>query len=169
MRIPSWTTEDALVKINGRPLEAIADSGSYLSIRRNWQDGDMTSIALTMKLRQGALPGDDSVAAALYGPLVQAADLGAGPPPDAPMRVVHSGDAVLRSLPPVVPLPKVAAGQDADTKQWIQIDSPSELRFTIASENSKSQLMPIYQISATPFTGSCKAPGLEHFRSHCLQ
>ena len=31
-----------------------------------------------MKLRQESLPGDDSVAAALYGPLVLAADLGAG-------------------------------------------------------------------------------------------
>ena len=35
VRIPGWTTEDAQVKINGRPIEAIADPGSYLAIRRD--------------------------------------------------------------------------------------------------------------------------------------
>ena len=35
VRIPSWTTEEAQVKINGRPIEAIADPGSYLSIRQS--------------------------------------------------------------------------------------------------------------------------------------
>ena len=39
LRIPNWTTEEAQVKVNGRPLEAIADPGSYLAIRRAWRDG----------------------------------------------------------------------------------------------------------------------------------
>jgi hypothetical protein len=64
------------VKINNLPLAAVADPGSYLAIRRVWQDGDTISIGLPMELRQEALPGDDSVAAVLYGPLVLAADMG---------------------------------------------------------------------------------------------
>ncbi len=32
VRIPGWTTSDAAVEINGRPLEAVADSGAYLAI-----------------------------------------------------------------------------------------------------------------------------------------
>ena len=88
VRIPGWTTEDAQVKINGRPIEAMADPGSYLAIRRIWQDGDTITVSLPMELRQEPLPGDDSVTAALYGPLVLAADLGAGPP-DGPRKVVH--------------------------------------------------------------------------------
>jgi DUF1680 family protein len=88
VRIPYWTTEDAQVKINGRPLEAIADSGSYLAIRNTWQDGDTISISLPMEVRQEPLSGDDSVTAALYGPLVLAADLGAGTT-DGPDRVIH--------------------------------------------------------------------------------
>ncbi len=103
IRIPSWTTEEAQVKINGRPIEAIADPGSYLSIRRIWQDGDTISIELPMKLRQESLPGDDSVVAALYGPLVLAADLGAGPA-DGPMRVIHSGETVPKNLPAASPI-----------------------------------------------------------------
>ncbi|MES2393787.1 MAG: hypothetical protein V4555_19275, partial [Acidobacteriota bacterium] len=46
VRIPSWTTDAAQVKVNSRLIEAIADPGAYLSIRRTWQDGDTISIAL---------------------------------------------------------------------------------------------------------------------------
>jgi DUF1680 family protein len=145
VRIPYWTTEDAQVKINGRPLEAIADSGSYLAIRNTWQDGDTISISLPMEVRQEPLSGDDSVTAALYGPLVLAADLGAGTT-DGPDRVIHSGATVPKKLPAASPLPKVAATSDASTKQWIQVESLSELRFTAAGESAKYKLMPMYQI-----------------------
>jgi DUF1680 family protein len=92
-RIPGWSTEEAQVKINGRPLEAMANPGSYLAIRRIWQDGDIINVRLRMELRHEPLPGDDTVAAALYGPLVLAADLGAAPTDEA-YRIIHSGDTV---------------------------------------------------------------------------
>jgi hypothetical protein len=145
VRIPRWTTEDAQVKINGRPLDAMADPGSYLALRRVWQDGDTISISLPMQVRQETLPGDDSVSVALYGPLVLAADLGAAPPGEA-YRIIHSGDTVPKNLPAASPLPKVAATPDASTKQWVQVESPAELRFTVAGESAKYQLMPMYQI-----------------------
>ena len=145
LRIPAWTSEDAQVKINGRPTDAIADPGSYLSIRRNWQDGDMISIALPMSLRQEPLPGDDSVAAALYGPLVLAADLGPGPA-DGPLRVIHGRDTVPKDLPVASPMPKVAHAQDTETKHWIQVESATDLRFTAIGKNAKYDLSPMYQI-----------------------
>jgi hypothetical protein len=145
VRIPSWTTEDAQVKINGSPLEAIADPGSYLGLRKVWKDGDTINISLPMELRQERLPGDDSVAAALYGPLVLAADLGPAPT-DEPFRIIHSGETVPKNLPTASSLPKAAATSDATTKQWIQVESPSELRFTADSEGAKSELMPMYAI-----------------------
>jgi uncharacterized protein len=145
VRIPGWTTEDAQVKINGRPLEAMADPGSYLALRRTWQDGDTISITLPMQLRQEPLPGNDSVAAALYGPLVLAADLGPGPI-DGPEKVIHSGDTVPKNLPAAASLPKIPATSGAGTAQWIQVESPSELRFTAAGETTQHHLMPLYQI-----------------------
>jgi hypothetical protein len=145
LRIPAWTSEDAQVKINGRPTDAIADPGSYLSIRRNWQDGDMISIALPMSLRQEPLPGDDSVAAALYGPLVLAADLGPGPA-DGPLRVIHGRDTVPKDLPVASPMPKVTHAQDTEMKHWIQVESATDLRFTAIGENAKYDLSPMYQI-----------------------
>ena len=146
VRIPGWTTEEAAIKVNGRPLEAVADPGSYLAIRRVWQDGDTISVSLPMQLRQEPLPGDDSITAALYGPLVLAADLGAGPT-DTPNRVIHSGDTVPKNLPAASPLPKAAAAPDAKTKQWIQVESAPELRFTADGEGAKFPLMPMYRIA----------------------
>jgi len=146
VRIPGWTTGQAQVKINGRPLEAIADPGSYLAIRKVWRDGDSFEVSLPMALRQEPLPGDDSVAAALYGPLVLAADLGAVPN-DESYRIVHGRDTVPKNLPAASPLPKAAAPSDGDAQEWIQVESPSELRFTAAGPDAKSQLMPMYQIA----------------------
>jgi DUF1680 family protein len=145
IRIPGWTTEQAEVKVNGRVLEAIADPGSYLAVRRNWQNGDTIAISLPMKLRQEPLPGDDSVAAALYGPLVLAADLGAGPTDEA-FRVIHSGDTVPKNLPPASPLPKIAASPDSGTEEWIQVESSSELRFAAAGDGTRQSLIPMYRI-----------------------
>jgi hypothetical protein len=151
VRIPSWTTEDAQVKINGRPLEAMADPGSFLALRKTWEDGDTISITLPMQLRQEPLPGNDSVTAALYGPLVLAADLGAGPI-DGPQKVIHSGDTVPKDLSAAASLPKIAVTSDADTKQWIQVESPSELRFTAAGKSAPNHLMPLYQIAGQRYS-----------------
>ena len=145
VRIPRWTTGEAQVKINGRPVEVIADPGSYLAIRRTWQEGDTITIGLPMELRQEPLPGDDSITAAIYGPLVLAADLGAAPG-DESYRIIHSGDTVPKNLPAASPLPKVAAETDAKTDQWITVDSKEDLRFTAAGESGKHQLMPLYEI-----------------------
>jgi hypothetical protein len=146
VRIPYWTSEQAQVKINGHPLDAMADPGSYLALRRTWREGDTISISLPMELRHEPLPGDDSVTAALYGPLVLAADLGPGPADEA-NRVIHSGETVPKNLLAAPPLPNVAAPSDAKTEQWIQVESPSELRFTAAGVSAKYKLKPMYQIS----------------------
>jgi len=151
VRIPAWTTEAAEVKINGRPLEAVADPGSYLAIRRVWQDGDSVSVSLPMELRQNLLPGDDSVAAILYGPCVLAADLGAGPA-GGPNRVIHSGATAPDNLPSPDPLPKAAGSSDVKTDQWVHTESRSELRFEAAGESAKYELMPLYQIGDQRYT-----------------
>jgi DUF1680 family protein len=151
VRIPCWTTEEAQVKINGLPLDAMADPGSYLAIRKIWQEGDTINISLPMELRQEPLPGDDSITAALYGPLVLAADFGPGPANEA-KRVIHSGETVPKNLPAASPLSKIAATPDANLKQWIQVESTSELRFTAAGESAKFQLMPMYQINGQRYS-----------------
>jgi len=151
LRIPNWTTEEAQVKINGRPLEAIADPGSYLTIRRVWQDGDTISVSLPMQLHQEPLPGDDSVTAVLYGPMVLAANLGEGPA-DEPSRIIHSGDTSPAKLPPPSPLPKTVAAPGTNADQWVQIESKSELRFSTSVDHESSALMPMYKIGTQRYS-----------------
>jgi len=145
IRIPAWATQDAAVTVNGLALEAMADPGSYLALRRTWQNGDTIVISLPMQLHQEPLPGDGSATAALYGPLVLAADLGAAPTDEA-YRIIHSGDTVPKNLPAASPLPNSGADSGAKTDQWIQLESKQDLRFTTAGESGKYQLMPMYQI-----------------------
>jgi DUF1680 family protein len=144
VRIPGWTTGAAEVKINGRPLEAIADPGSYLAIRRIWQNGDTITISLPMELRQEPLPGDPSVSAVLYGPLVLAANLGAGPV-DGPSKVIHSGETVPKDLPKADPPPKSAAA-GVRTDAWVQTLSAEELRFSAAAGGTKHEVIPMFAI-----------------------
>ena len=99
-----------------------------------------------MELRQEALPGDDSTNAALYGPLVLAADLGAGPA-DGPDRIIHSGDTVPKNLAAPAALPKLATPADTPASEWIEKASTSELHFRVSGEGKSYSLMPMYQIA----------------------
>jgi len=146
VRIPGWTAAGARVEINGRPLEAVADPGSYLGIRRAWRDGDVISVHLPMALRQEALPGDESVSALLYGPMVLAADLGSGPG-DGPSRVIHGRPTVPENLPPPEPLPKAPPAQSGvNQESWVELESKGELRFKAAGADTRYELLPLYQI-----------------------
>ena len=139
VRIPAWTTDAAEVKVNGRPLEAVADPGSYLAIKRLWKDGDMISVSLPMTSRTEPLDGDDTVAAAMYGPLVLAADLGAGPV-DGPNKIISGRATEPNGLPKPDALPK-AAGSD-----WVRVDSAGELRFKATAENGNLDVLPMYAV-----------------------
>ena len=142
VRIPSWTV-GAEVKVNGRTLDAVADPVSYLAIRRVWHDGDTISIHLSMQLQTEPLAGDDSVCAALYGPMALAADLGAGPT-DEGARALY--DPFPKVIPPANSLPTIAAKTDAGTPQWIHVESASELRFSADDESAKLNLTPLCEI-----------------------
>jgi hypothetical protein len=103
-----------------------------------------------MELRQEALPGDETVVAALYGPLVLAADLGAGPA-DGPRRVIHGRPTAPDNLPPPGPLPKVTAAPSGRAT-WIELESKADLRFKGAAAAAEYKVMPVYQISAQRYS-----------------
>lgn len=149
MRIPGWTTDAAQVKINGHALEAMAEPGSYLTIKRTWQDGDIITLSLPMELRQETLLGDDNTIAALYGPMVLATDMGAGPT-EGPQKVIHGRGTEPEGKPKPNALPKVhIANRESGTSaaDWVQVSSASDLRFKAAGANGEIALLPLYQIT----------------------
>jgi uncharacterized protein len=139
VRIPAWTTDAAEVKVNGRPLEAVADPGSYLAIRREWKDGDTIAVSLPMQLRTESLNGDDSVGAAMYGPLVLAADLGAGPV-DGPSKIISGRGTAPEGLPKPDAMLKAAGAR------WVTMESADELRFKATAENGNLDVLPMYAV-----------------------
>jgi DUF1680 family protein len=76
LRIPAWVSGRVTVSVNGKPVEAVASPGSYLSLHRQWQKGDVVEMTLPMSLRFESMPDDENLRAILYGPLVLAGGLG---------------------------------------------------------------------------------------------
>ncbi len=103
IRIPAWIADGGSVRINGRELEAFAQPGSYLSLTREWRDGDKIEVALPMQLRTEPLLGDPTLRAAFYGPLLLAADLGPGPDRSPPSASAATTPA---PKPPTSPSPR---------------------------------------------------------------
>src|SRR5581483_6297519 len=77
LRIPAWLQTSPTVKINGRPLEASATPGSYLTVARDWKAGDKIEMELPMHLSVEVMADDPKTQAFLFGPVVLAGDLGA--------------------------------------------------------------------------------------------
>jgi len=78
LRIPAWTTKDARVLLNGKPLDSAPVPGSYYRIDRQWKDGDTLVLDVPMVLRVEAFADQPSLAAVLYGPLVLAGEFPRG-------------------------------------------------------------------------------------------
>ena len=72
LRVPYWAKNGG-VKVNGRPIPAFADPGSYLVLRGPWKNGDRIELSLPMYLHAAPMPDKESLQAAMYGPLVLAA------------------------------------------------------------------------------------------------
>ena len=161
IRIPSWTTQDAQVQVNGHVLEAIADPGSYLALHDVWKNGDTISVSLPMELGQESLAGTDSVAAALYGPIVLAANLGLAPA-DGSMRIVHGRDTEPKDLPKPDALPKAGGKRGSPPQEWIEVDSASDLRFTASGDGAKLKLLPMHEIEDQRYSVYWQMPGDSH-------
>jgi len=147
LRIPEWIAPGGSVRINGRELEAFAQPGSYLSLSREWRDGDKIELSLPMNLRSEPLAGEPTVHAVLYGPLVLAAALGSGPK-EGPQRIGDDDPWAKRAhLPAATPNPKAGAG---DVEDWMEVVSARELRFKSRGTDSWA-VTPMYRIAAEKY------------------
>lgn len=136
VRIPSWVADGGSVKINGHELEAFGQPGSYLALTREWRDGDTVELALPMKLAAEPLPGDPTLRAAVYGPLVLAGNLGPGPT-SGPMKI-GGYDTGPKDPGPAAPNP---AG-------WPELVSAKDLTFRTSGSAGAAALevKPMYRI-----------------------
>ncbi|MEO8777149.1 MAG: glycoside hydrolase family 127 protein [Rhodanobacter sp.] len=145
LRIPEWIGPDAAVHLNGKALEEFASPGSYLTLRREWHDGDRIELELPMTLRSAALPGEDSLRAVLYGPLVLAARLGG----QGLTHAMQYADmlAAPSPEPKPQPAPRINADKPEDTG-WMRVLSTDELRFEATTSQGTVAVAPLNRIHA---------------------
>ena len=91
LRIPSWTSDAVVVRVNGKPLDVAAMPGSYLRIDRRWKKGDTITLDMPMSLHSEGFADDPSLQAVLYGPLVLAGQFPLGVVP-MPAEKPHGPD-----------------------------------------------------------------------------
>ena len=137
LRIPYWV-RGGNVKINGTALPAFASPSSYLSLDRTWKSGDKIELNLPMDLHIDSMPDNETVQAAMYGPLVLAGRF----------------DAVPNEISYGNPGPKAGAEQKvpdivADSSNptaWIEPDARQPLTFHAVGQSQPISMVPLYQI-----------------------
>jgi len=144
VRQPYWC-EGMSIRVNGAPEKGSSANG-YLSVERVWQPGDRVEITLPMGFHPSPLPGNPSLEAMMYGPLVLAGQMGrdgltydmiygmAGPSytgkyTDAPMPAVEG------------------SGKSA----WAE-PAGEPLRFRAAVSTGSMQMKPLYQVLDERYT-----------------
>jgi uncharacterized protein len=73
LRVPYWATQGVAVRINGETQTVTATPTSYIALTHDWKAGDKVELDLPLTLHVATTPDDETVQAAMYGPLVLAA------------------------------------------------------------------------------------------------
>ncbi len=72
VRVPAWATRGFFVKINGREEKNEAKPGSYLTLRRDWKDGDTVTLRMPFSFRLEPVMDMPNLAGIFYGPVLLA-------------------------------------------------------------------------------------------------
>jgi len=137
IRIPYWA-QSATIKINGKLQDIAAAPGTYAVVTRKWQDGDEVEISLPMALHTSPLPDDQTLQAAMYGPLVLAAQMGTA---GLNERMIYGDSGPDDEHEKPIAMPAVAAAG----MEWFEKVPGEPLQFrTIGSASTR--LKPLYQI-----------------------
>src|SRR5215470_13387157 len=149
LRVPAWVAEGGSVSLNGKPLTAFANPGSYLEIRRTWADDDKIELRLPMRLHAEPLPGDSTQVAAFYGPMVLAGRLGtdgltrdmqydrsSGATQLAPEHARPAGRAEI----------SVRSKEELQSLSWLEPVKGESLTFQTVGQKSATTLIPLARI-----------------------
>lgn len=77
VRCPGWLSKNTMkLTVNGSPVAADAQPGSYVVVHRTWRSGDKLEVEWPMTLRVEMLPHSSEWVSVLWGPIVLAGELG---------------------------------------------------------------------------------------------
>jgi len=137
LRIPYWT-QGGSVKINGATLPAFSSPSSYLTLNRVWKTGDKIELSLPMGLHIHAMPDDETIQAAMYGPLVLAGRF------EAVTKEMSYGDYEPKPGDQRK-VPDISANPSKPTA-WIEPDPKQALTFQAVGQSQPLTLVPLNQV-----------------------
>ncbi|WP_235932760.1 beta-L-arabinofuranosidase domain-containing protein [Flagellimonas sediminis] len=73
VRVPQWATKGFYVKINGKEEKVSAQPGTYLTLSRNWKNGDTVDIQMPFQFHLNSVMDQQNIASLFYGPILLAA------------------------------------------------------------------------------------------------
>jgi DUF1680 family protein len=73
VRVPNWATKGFFVTINGKEVKVDAKPGSYLTLNRNWKNGDQVELRMPFKFYLDPVMDQENIASLFYGPVLLAA------------------------------------------------------------------------------------------------
>ena len=74
VRVPRWAKQGFEVQINGKAQSVEARPGSYLSLKREWQDGDKVTLSMPFDFHLSMVMDQPNIAAIFYGPVLLTAE-----------------------------------------------------------------------------------------------
>lgn len=127
MRYPGWANSGVSFLVNGQPQEMIQQQGTFVSLKRTWNEGDKIEMRFPFGLRKETMPDDPNRIAVFYGPVLLAGDLGPEDDPRADERDYvpifltedHDPNKWLKRVP----------GQTNTFESWGNVGLPKEVLF----------------------------------------
>ncbi|SPF44164.1 Tat pathway signal sequence domain protein [Candidatus Sulfotelmatobacter kueseliae] len=137
LRIPYWA-QGGSVKINGAALPAFSSPSSYLTLDRVWKTGDKIELSLPMGLHIHSMPDDETIQAAMYGPLVLAGRF------EAVTKDMSYGDyepkpGDQRKVPDII-------ADASKPTAWIEPDAKQSLTFQTVGQSQPITLVPLNKV-----------------------
>ncbi|HUA38170.1 MAG TPA: beta-L-arabinofuranosidase domain-containing protein [Candidatus Sulfopaludibacter sp.] len=148
IRWPAWAESPPGISINGQAQTVSGQPASYVTLDRQWHDGDVVKIHLPMSLRTEPLPGTTNLLAVLYGPIVLAGELGASGMPADP----DAKDQTKFVKWPPAPVPVFVADDDSILKHIRATRRPLTFRTKYLARPEDVTLVPFYEVQHQRYT-----------------
>lgn len=129
------------VKVNGSLQHVATTPGSYLELKRKWQDGDKVEVSVPMSFHTAPLPNDDSLQAAMYGPLVLAAQMGKQ---GLTKEMIYGDSGPDDEKQKAILVPEV--NSTSDPASWLEKIPGEVLRFQTVGQSETTYLVPLYKL-----------------------
>ena len=145
LRYPSWATSGVTVNINGIKQLVKNKPGSYIVLNRKWKSGDKIDVSYPMSLRMEATNDNPNMAAAVYGPIVLAGNMGTeGMEPPVPF-ANNSLDFKDNPIPQHITDTLYVAGRKIN--DWLKPVDGENLVFKTSNVSKEEiNMIPFYQI-----------------------